>query len=400
MIRRNATRRHDLFAWLACSIAFSGIACSGDDDPAGAGGVSGASAMAGTGGASGAAGGGQGGASGAAGGGQGGVSGMIAGMGGASGAAGSGAGQGGSSGAPNDAGMMDSAVEPDAAIELPTTWTTGMAMPTVRTEIAVAELNGLVYVAGGYGGMTAFEVYDPENDSWDSLAELPVGLEHPSLGALSGLIYLTGGGGSATYAYDPGANAWSERAPLIYPRHAAAMVALDGALYLVGGTGPSDRVLQRYDVAGDAWEPLAELSVTRDHVAAVVLNGKIYALAGRLMSAPGAPYTSVEIYDPGSNMWMPGVDMQDSRSGLAAAVVGGQIYVAGGEVLDLLGFSVRDTVERFDPVAGQWHYEAMLPVQLHGTGAVGLGNRMLIFGGASNPAAIDPRTGIVYIYGP
>ena len=78
--------------------------------------------------------------------------------------------------------------------------------------------------------------------------------------------------------------------------------------------------------------------------------------------------------------WTPGVDMQDTRSGFAAAVVGGQIYVAGGEVLELSGFIVRDTVERFDPVAGQWHYEAMLPVQLHGTGAVGLGNRMLIFG--------------------
>jgi N-acetylneuraminic acid mutarotase len=186
---------------------------------------------------------------------------------------------------------------------------------------------------------------------------------------------------------------------MLYPRHAAAMVALNGSLYVVGGTGPNDLELQRYDATDDAWEARAPLSVTRDHVAAVVLGGKIYALAGRLLSGPGAPYTSVEIYDPATNTWTPGVDMQDSRSGFAAAVIGGQIYVAGGEVLEVPFFSVRDSVERFDPAAGEWHYEAPLPGPLHGIGATSVGNRFLIFGGASAAANINPKTGLVHIYG-
>jgi hypothetical protein len=63
-------------------------------------------------------------------------------------------------------------------------------------------------------------------------------------------------------------------------------------------------------------------------------------------------------------------------------------------------FSERNTVERFDPAASEWHYEAPLPIELHGTGATGVGSRFLIFGGASAAANINPKTGLVYIYGP
>lgn len=41
----------------------------------------------------------------------------------------------------------------------PGSWSTGMAMPTIRTELAVAELGGKIYVAGGFGGLDAFEAY-------------------------------------------------------------------------------------------------------------------------------------------------------------------------------------------------------------------------------------------------
>jgi hypothetical protein len=172
MTQRGATLLSRLLA--TGLVACAALGCSGDDDPesnAGMGGAAGAMA--------GAAGGGQGGASGAAGGGQGGASGTGGGQGGA-GSGGIGGGQGGIGGALDDGGMNDgSTVEPDAMVELPTTWTTGKMMTTIRTELAVAEQGGLVYVAGGYDGLTAFEVYDPAADSWDTLADLPVGLEHP-----------------------------------------------------------------------------------------------------------------------------------------------------------------------------------------------------------------------------
>lgn len=288
----------------------------------------------------------------------------------------------------------------DASTVAPTgpgAWSMGMVMPTKRTELAVAELGGKVYVAGGFGGTSTFEAYDPAADRWERLADLPEPREHPSLGALEGRIYMTGGTSADTFVYDPAMNRWSPRAPLLYARYASAAVALDGALYLVGGTGDSPTTMQRYDPAADAWTASAQLSVVRDHVAAVVLDGKIYALAGR--AGREEVYTSIEIYDPALGKFMPGPDMQESRSGFGAAVIGGKIYVAGGEVL-VQPYFVRDTVEMFDPATQRWSHKAKLPGPLHGIGAAAFAGRMYVFGGASTPASATPRLGGVNIFTP
>jgi hypothetical protein len=34
-------------------------------------------------------------------------------------------------------------------------------MPSARTEIAVAEVGGKIYVVGGFGGERELEIYDP-----------------------------------------------------------------------------------------------------------------------------------------------------------------------------------------------------------------------------------------------
>src|SRR3954471_1316823 len=69
----------------------------------------------------------------------------------------------------------------DAGGAVPSSWTEGATMPTVRTELAAAELEGKIYVAGGYGGLHAFEAYDPKGDTWTKLKDMPVDREHPSL---------------------------------------------------------------------------------------------------------------------------------------------------------------------------------------------------------------------------
>jgi len=39
-------------------------------------------------------------------------------------------------------------------------WTTGTPMSSSRTEVAVAEVNGKIYVVGGFGGERELEIYD------------------------------------------------------------------------------------------------------------------------------------------------------------------------------------------------------------------------------------------------
>jgi hypothetical protein len=45
-------------------------------------------------------------------------------------------------------------------------WTTGTPMPSARTEIAVAEVGGKIYVVGGFRGERELEIYDPSTDRW------------------------------------------------------------------------------------------------------------------------------------------------------------------------------------------------------------------------------------------
>ena len=63
-------------------------------------------------------------------------------------------------------------------------------------------------------------------------------------------------------------------------------------------------------------------------------------------------------------------------------------------------YSVRDTCEVYDPQADRWSYKAKLPMPLHGTGATSFEGKYYVFGGASQPSAATPRTGVVHILTP
>ena len=58
-------------------------------------------------------------------------------------------------------------------------WTKGAPMPSERSEVAVAALDGKVYVIGGFGGQRELEIYDPASDHWDRGAPFPHAVHHP-----------------------------------------------------------------------------------------------------------------------------------------------------------------------------------------------------------------------------
>ena len=70
-------------------------------------------------------------------------------------------------------------------------WMTGASAPTARTEVAVAVLDGLIYVVGGFeqpgswifrqsSASTKVEVYDPATNRWSSRPDLPWGCITPA----------------------------------------------------------------------------------------------------------------------------------------------------------------------------------------------------------------------------
>lgn len=124
-------------------------------------------------------------------------------------------------------------------------WRTGASLTVPVSEIAAAELDGKIYVLGGYTAETTTstfnQVYDPATNTWEELAPMPRGLNHVGATGYDGKIYAIGGfaGGdvgavASFYAYDVATDVWEELAPLPTPRGSVAVARLGNRIHAIG----------------------------------------------------------------------------------------------------------------------------------------------------------------------
>jgi N-acetylneuraminic acid mutarotase len=300
------------------------------------------------------------------------------------------------------AGCLGRTTDSPAPIDIlsPGTWTALSPMPSARQEVAVAELNGRVFVIGGFGSgaeaVATVEVYDPGADRWETRAPLPAATHHAAAAVVDGRLFVAGGYGGGrlsrtplriVYEFEEARNSWATRAPLRLPRGGLAMVALGNRLHAVGGAADgTSNAHEVYDPASDRWTDARPMPTARDHLAAVVFQGRLWAIGGRT-SFVGTQYATVEIYDPASDEWSTGVPLPVGRGGLAAAALGDRVYVFGGEA-PLRIFSANEMYE----VAGRrWIGKDPMRTPRHGIGAAVIGNRIYVPGGGTQPgyAATD-----------
>jgi N-acetylneuraminic acid mutarotase len=303
-------------------------------------------------------------------------------------------------------------VVPVAAQDEPvqSAWSVGADMPTRRSELASALLDGRIYAAGGIGEnwtiRNEVERYDPATNTWETVAPLPVGLHHFGMAAVGGRVYVTGGYAdmnftadqTATYAYDPATNIWTTVAPMPSPRAAHTMVAIDGKLHVVGGVGTNAEKLLIYDPASDTWDDSAPpLPTTREHLAAVAMDENyLYVLGGRT----DQNLSIVEAYSPGERAWItnPLPEMITPRGGITSGVIDGVIHVTGGE--DLSSEVTYRQHEGFNLLAGVWETLEPLPTARHGLTSVTHEGRWYVIGGATGAGnqTAETATGLVEIF--
>ncbi len=283
-------------------------------------------------------------------------------------------------------------------------WRTAASMPTKRTEVAVAALEGKIYVVGGFekprlGNVLNFaitpavEVYDPETDRWASKAPLPIGLHHVGIGVTGGRLYVVGGYSKSglsvwnpmatVYAYDPATDSWVERASMPTARGALSVTEHEGKLYAIGGYDrkANSSAVEVYDPARDSWTTVAPLPTPRDHLATATVAGKIYAIGGRVDGDYSRNLATVEWYDPAIDRWMRDVDLPTARSGITAAVLEGKLYVMGGEG----AVGTYQENEAYDPVRGAWQRMAPMPTARHGLGSAAVLGRIYVITGGPTP---------------
>jgi len=168
-------------------------------------------------------------------------------------------------------------------------WSSLAPLPQPICGASVVAANGRLYVFGGStqgGDLDTTYAYDPSTDTWTQLEPMSGGARSYAAAALlDGRIYVAGGwpGLTLVECYDPAEDSWSEVAPMLTGRQSPGLVAYDGYLYALGGGQEWDGLTsaERYDPDGDRWQVLPELR-SSNHVgcAATVAGGRIFVLGG------------------------------------------------------------------------------------------------------------------------
>lgn len=251
-------------------------------------------------------------------------------------------------------------------------WEPRRNIPSQRTGGGSAVLNGEIYYVGGSRSyfdvgpiaMNNFQKYNPANDSWFDLPDLPAPRTLLGAAAVNGRIYAIGGaadfGGhygtfDTTFEFDPLTNVWTWKAPMPTDMAAFGIAVLGDRIYTIGGISShfnctSCVIVQEYNATTDRWTRRGDMLTPRRLLSATALDGKIYAIAGQAFGPTGP----VEVYDPVSNSWTKKASSA-YRWGHAAEVLGGKIYMFGGvgESLPTVLIPTNET-EVYDPSTDTW----------------------------------------------
>lgn len=298
---------------------------------------------------------------------------------------------------------------PGAAAAEAEGWSDGAPMSTGRAFAGGAILGGELYVIGGdstSGPRTVAEIYDIRGDIWRASPSLPAGLQQFGLAELNGKLYVSGGyeapatqrpdigtfnnplpetpvddqAGDTTHTwiYDPDIGTWIASAPMPAPRAGHGFVAVGGKIYALGGRGEGASRVWVYDPGSNTWSATGDaMPSPRVAAAYVTVDGRIYVLGGLV---GGAATARVDIFDPATGRWQSGPQLPEARSGHVAALMDGKIHVTGGEQRRPL----RTFGDHFvlDLSNGSWSKAASLPTPRHGAVAAVVEDKFVVVGGS------------------
>lgn len=262
-------------------------------------------------------------------------------------------------------------------------WSLLAPLPLANSETGVAELNGKIYVIGGYPSdrktVAAVQVYDSETDKWQIVAPLPVPLNHVMAAAVNGRVFVIGGQTTESsdppkagfvntvYEYDPATNRWSSRAPMPTRRAGGTAAVADGRIYVAGGRPPGGADFAVYDPKTDRWTTLPNLPTQRNHLAANAIDGKIYVVGGRFEGGFRSRQSdAVEVFDPKTLRWSKRRPMLRPRGGVNGIAANGCFHLFGGEGNSEHPYGIYPDHDYYNPNTDSWHRLGNMPIAVHG----------------------------------
>jgi len=237
-------------------------------------------------------------------------------------------------------------------------WTSQTAIPTPINYAAADQIDGLVYVAGGFdtSNEAILQVFDPTSQTWTTGASMPAARYQASAGVINSTLYVTGGwSGSlpsdSLFAYNPQTNSWATLASMSHLSSCGATGSIDGKLYVTtpcNGNSGYFTLLDIYDPVANSWTTGADSYQAHSQGAAGVINGKFYVTSG--INTSGVTGATTEVYDPTTNTWTTLRNIPIPVNAPASAVISGRLYVIGG----VSGGSDTTVVQVYDPIQNRW----------------------------------------------
>jgi N-acetylneuraminic acid mutarotase len=213
-------------------------------------------------------------------------------------------------------------------------------------------------------------------------------------GKIGDLIVVAGGWaeqsrwpGSSVWIYSLGSQAWREGSPMPSGYGFSASAIHGGGLVVIGGVDSwgqhSKKVLQFQPTTG--WKKLPSLPFPVSRAAACSWNGKLYVSGGfnGEYDAGAQNSPALLVLEPASKSWRRLASMPTPRHAHRLVAFQGRLWAIGG-----FGSSEEHgrLVESYDPKSNSWRSELKLTYSRGFFGAEVISGKLILFGGAYNPA--------------
>jgi len=288
-------------------------------------------------------------------------------------------------------------------------WREGRPSSIAHREAAVLELDGKLFVFGGFytGGVKTtdmVEIYDPVANSWSRRASMPAPAPTHLTAVRDGEDIWFAGGFAGDHPgpttdrvlrYNMPTDSWATGPSLPAPRGSGLSVLLGRNLHFISGympdriTGSADHWILSVDGAM-AWRNGAPLPNPRGHASGVEIGGMLYVVGGALPhDTLSYDIAAVNVYDPVANTWTRAADTPRplSHAETSTFALDGQIIVVGGRDIQNQEGRPKEgvrTILAYDPVRNVWVDVDDLPEPRHGAAARVIGDQLVVHGGSAD----------------
>lgn len=278
-------------------------------------------------------------------------------------------------------------------------WTSLEPMPTARSGLGVAVVDGKIYAIGGQNGsvLSANEAYDPVTNTWSTKEPMPTPRAYFGISVYQNKIYCIGGNidvfshTGVNEVYDPQTDTWETKTgiPDGIGRDSFCTNVVNDKIYLISGLrnafspwDNSDETLV-YNPSSDSWTTKTKIPNSVHSYASEVIANKIYIMGGRDILSDPHYFDLTQIYDISTDTWSQGKEMPTEVFSAAAGATTGllapkRIYVFGGNPGNNIASNV---IQVYDPETNTWTVGTPMPTSRWGLQVAVISDELYAIGG-------------------